>query len=216
MQEFANPLVLQARGSTQVSRAIAPKGTTWTEWTKPAPTAGMEPSCCKSVILSPSVSPESVDQTLDDRRCLIVVFIPQSVGQTEDGVHSDIPIGGLKNLDVLQGAVQTKHAKLSNTMTMSLQETIQDGYHLLQFEQLLYAEGLHIFGQVIRNVATKTMTAPWLELLGTTKTDQGLATHTVAKLSVKDASNVKEWRVVLLRLLSESESDNRTTSLRPS
>ena len=66
----------------------------------------MEPSCCKSVILSPSVSPESVDQTLDDRRCLIVVFIPQSVGQTEDGVRSDIPIGGLKNLDVLQGAVQ--------------------------------------------------------------------------------------------------------------
>ena len=91
----------------------------------------------------------------------------------------------------------------------------KDGYHLLQFEQLLYAEGLHIFGQVIRNVATKTMTAPWLELLGTTKTDQGLATHTVLKFSVKDASNVKEWRVVLLRLLSESESDNRTTSLRP-
>ena len=70
--------------------------TTCTERTKPAPTAGMEPSFCKSVILSPSVSPESVEQILDDRRCLIVVFIPQSVGQTEDGVRSDIPIGAVQ------------------------------------------------------------------------------------------------------------------------
>ena len=88
--------IMSARGSTQVGRAVVPGGTTWTERTKPAPTAGMEPSFCKSVILSPSVSPESVDQILDDRRCLIVVFIPQSVGQTEDGVRSDIPIGAVQ------------------------------------------------------------------------------------------------------------------------
>jgi len=51
---------------TSLCRAV--KENTCTERTKPAPTAGMEPSFCKSVILSPSVSPESVEQILDDLR----------------------------------------------------------------------------------------------------------------------------------------------------